>query len=117
MKASKDDVIDDRETTTLHRVKWTETVETEYEIVTEKLVWSGGAEKVIQHAPENSMYSTVYTDIDGYEILEIQEKPAYTEEIERTWETVEREKTKTAWVTEVPPGVEETGETKDVVEV
>jgi len=105
----------DRETTTLHQVKWVEEVEEEYRLITERIVWSGGAEKEIEYCVDNTTYPEHPCDIDGYEIFHIEERPAYREEIEERTVTKTREKTKRTWIDgEIPPGVEKTGKTKEI---
>jgi len=102
----------------LEQVEWYEETEQTHEIVTERLVWPGGAEREIEHCPQNSMYPDQYHDIDGYQIVQIEARPAYTEEKAREEVTRTEERRRTAFVYgSIPGGVEKTGRTKTVHEV
>lgn len=107
----------DTQETTLTKVVWEEDVEKTDELITERLVWSGGAEREITYSRNMSMgYPHAYFDRDGEEVLHINERPSYTEELDREEVTYTETETKTAYVTDLPPGVEESESTKTVYE-
>lgn len=111
-----EDKDDEADTETLHQVTWTEEV-TEYIIdVTETFVWSGGAEKKITYTqeynhPEWDDYSYLNESGDVVSVLRVEEPPAYTCDRHRSGREIQKDVPKSAWVTEVPPGVEKTGRT------
>lgn len=107
----------DRDPETERRVTWTEQVEEKYTLITERLVWAGGAEKEITYCLQTSHPHghPYYQDINGETVIECNERPAYTEPLDE--ETVTREKTvrKSAWISgSFPPGVEEGDNTRKV---
>lgn len=110
---------DDPEYLTLYQVRWSEPVEREYTNVTERLVWSGGAEKWVTYTKEESEhfrdeFFRVTPDGDVVHVLTINESPAYREEVSQETVTYEETRHRYTWVSEVPPGVQETGKTKHV---
>lgn len=127
LKGGVDDisVTDSAHSTTLKKVKWEEEVTETLVKVEERVVFQGGSEVKVEHCPYHKDRSTTAWDMDmhhhetfvdeeGDLILNHVRDVAYTE-ILSEWE-VEREKTIewTAWVDRVPPGTEETGDTKEV---
>jgi len=103
-------------TFTLHEVKWTEEVEKTREYITDRFVWGGGKEKEVTYCPEESWDGDYYTVEEGNVefVLQIDQPPAYREEISRETETYTTTMLHKTWVTEVTPGVEKTGKTKEV---
>jgi hypothetical protein len=110
----------DRETTTLKRVKWTETRTETLTDVTQRLTWSGGAGKEVTYTREHSEvgwgdYMRRDRDTgDIHQVLSVDPCPTIVEPVSREEWDFEYEETRYAWVTEVPPGVEETGKTKEI---
>ena len=105
-------------TWTAEMVEWEETIERDYTVVRERFVWSGGAERIVEYCPRNSMHNTL-KDIDGYTVLEVSEQPAYTEVLDSEDVTVEVERSRSAYVFggAYPPGTEATGDKREIQEL
>lgn len=106
----------------LKKIQWTEEVEREYTIRTERLVWSGGAEKEVEYVVEKSDYADAmdraFYGMDGELIFVALQQPAYTEVIDEAAKTVTEDAYRYAWITGDPPEwAEDTGTRMKVKEV
>jgi len=103
--------------TTLKEVKWQEESEITEEIATSRVVWPGGAEREVRHInvgfPHGWRDNMIDENGDPTQ-LDIRTEPAFIEEIAVEERTRTKTNTRYAWVSEVPPGVETTGEEKTV---
>lgn len=110
------DTDDNADYTTLYKVEWE--IEGSYPEVTRRLVWEGGEAITITYIERGSVHGShrVYEWIDWSDRdITIEEKPAYTEVVERVEGAESYTKTKSTWVQwPIPDGVERAGESKKV---
>lgn len=109
---------DTGEYTTLYKVKWE--VEGSYPEVTRRIVWEGGEAITITYIERGGGYGLNHVqqwiDWSGKDIL-IEEKPAYTEVVERVEDGESYTRTKSTWMeSPIPDDLERMGESKRVRE-
>ena len=104
----------------LVEVEWEEEVEVTAWFVKRRYVWSNGVERTFTiNESDQPGYmdwkDEIYTATNGR--VDPVEEPAYIETLDDYEETRTETQVKRAWVSVVPDGFEETGETKTVEEL